>query len=120
MNEPLQLQFFDSTTRRYVPYEGLQFETLEEARAFAHIPWRLCKADRDLKPVYRRPHSTSSHSIEDVQVRYLTWAVENGIGSVTVFMHDRTVLKAMKRARYHGKTTYVDADEYFAVEESTC
>lgn len=118
MSEPLQLQFFDATTRRYMPYEGLQFETLEEARAFVRVPWRLCKPDRDLKPAYRRPRPTSSHSIEAIQVRYLTWATENGIGSVTVFMKDRTVLKVIKRARYYGKVTHIDADEYFAVEES--
>lgn len=122
-----QLQFFDPVAREYVP----TFERADgdHARSIANgRAWRICRADRPLKPKLNRRHSTASaRTIAEVQTAYLIWARTAGVESVTMYSNHpaRNLIEDTRETRrdgtantmiFPGPVRYVSDDEHFAVE----
>ncbi len=105
MNKTLQLQLWDAKRRVYAPVPN------DTPRGNA---WRLCKPDRPVKnPKHVPPrHTASAYSVNDVQQRYLKWAGEKRLPSVTCYANR---LPQLSR-HFLGAFVYVDAYQYFTVE----
>ena len=90
--DAMQLQFWDSRARAYVPASSCEtergaIERLADIGRAMYKAWRICKADRPLKPTrYVPPRgSATGRTVDDVQRDYLTWAQSRGLQSIHVY-----------------------------------
>ena len=120
----LQLQFWNPNVRAYIPTvetissDAPHSEVMALADRARNVgrAWRIADINRPCKnPKYYPPRRSSSRSVEDVQVAYVTWAKAKGLTHITIYQQHAGNFAF---ARWYEDKTYITPEQQFAVEES--
>lgn len=134
----MQLQLWNPALKRYTVEANMAdvLRGTDAARGHARSQangWRICRADRPLKPKYIGPRSTAGRPVEDIQRDYMRWARDANLTAVTMYESRPAPNFEKKDAggwQYHrrgprtwitavpiftGDIRYISVDQQFAV-----